>query len=67
MIFSGLRPKSGQLGEWSIFTNKHTHSFQGNKLNNIDVVYTMWANLKKTGNMAVGQVGFHSEKQVKKV
>uniref|UniRef100_A0A914D3A1 Coiled-coil domain-containing protein 25 n=1 Tax=Acrobeloides nanus TaxID=290746 RepID=A0A914D3A1_9BILA len=43
------------------------NSIEGNKLNNIDVVYTMWANLKKTGNMAVGQVGFHSEKQVKKV
>ena len=31
------------------------------------MVYTMWDNLKKTGNMAVGQVGFHSEKRVKKV
>lgn len=42
-------------------------SIQGNKLNNIDVVYTMWSNLKKTGGMAVGQVGFHREKDVKKV
>lgn len=41
--------------------------FKGNKLNNIDVVYTPWGNLKKTGGMAVGQVGFHSEKKVKKV
>ncbi len=25
-------------------------------MNNIDVVYTMWANLQKTADMAVGQV-----------
>ena len=36
----------------------------GNKMNNVDVVYTMWANLKKTPGMDVGQVGFHREKQV---
>lgn len=27
----------------------------------------MWSNLKKTGDMAVGQVGFHNNKAVKKV
>jgi hypothetical protein len=32
------------------------NSIQGNKMNNIDVVYTMWANLQKTADMAVGQV-----------
>lgn len=26
-------------------------------MNNIGIVYTMWSNLKKTGDMAVGQVG----------
>ncbi len=40
---------------------------QGNKKNNLDVVYTMWSNLKKTGEMVTGQVGFHNEKGVKKV
>lgn len=37
---------------------------QGNKMNNVDVVYTLWSNLRKTPGMDVGQVGFHSEKEV---
>jgi len=32
------------------------NSIQGNKLNNIDVVYTPHTNLKKTAAMEVGQV-----------
>lgn len=36
----------------------------GNKVNNVDVVYTPWANLKKTASMDVGQVGFHNPKMV---
>lgn len=43
------------------------NSIQGNKMNNIDVVYTMWSNLKKTGNMDVGQVGFHKQKEVRTI
>lgn len=43
------------------------NSIQGNKVNNLDVVYTMWSNLKKTAGMEVGQVGFHSERAVKKI
>jgi len=43
------------------------NSIQGNKMNNIDIVYTMWSNLKKTQGMEVGQVGFHSDKEVRKV
>ncbi|CAG5115416.1 unnamed protein product [Candidula unifasciata] len=43
------------------------NSIQGNKQNNLEVVYTMWSNLKKTPSMDVGQVGFHKEKDVKKV
>ncbi|CAD5115773.1 DgyrCDS4717 [Dimorphilus gyrociliatus] len=43
------------------------NSIQGNKMNDIDVVYTMWENLKKTGGMEVGQVGFHREKEVRKI
>ncbi|GAQ77632.1 hypothetical protein KFL_000010800 [Klebsormidium nitens] len=43
------------------------NSIQGNKVNNVDVVYTPWANLKKTPGMDVGQVGFHSGKAVKTV
>lgn len=33
-------------------------------MNNIDVVYTPWSNLKKTASMDVGQVGFHNPKMV---
>ncbi|KAE9552181.1 hypothetical protein FO519_004596 [Halicephalobus sp. NKZ332] len=43
------------------------NSIEGCKLNNVDVVYTMWSNLKKTGDMVVGQVGFKNQKAVKKV
>lgn len=34
-------------------------------MNNIGVVYTPWANLKKTGDMDVGQIGFHRQKDVR--
>lgn len=37
----------------------------GNKQDNVSIVYTPWSNLKKTGDMATGQVGFHSTKLVK--
>lgn len=43
------------------------NSIQGNKMNNIDVVYTPWYNLKKTPSMEVGQVGFHNSKMVRTV
>ena len=43
------------------------NSIQGNKVNNLEIVYTMWSNLKKTASMDVGQVGFHSEKAVRKI
>lgn len=33
-------------------------------MNNVDVVYTPWSNLKKTASMDVGQVGFHNSKMV---
>lgn len=43
------------------------NSIQGNKMNNIDVVYTTWDNLKKTASMEVGQVSFHNPKVVRKI
>ncbi|KAJ3655152.1 hypothetical protein Zmor_014290 [Zophobas morio] len=43
------------------------NSITGNKMNDIDVVYTMWSNLKKTPAMEVGQVGFHKDKEVRKI
>ncbi|XP_058113959.1 uncharacterized protein LOC131256888 isoform X1 [Magnolia sinica] len=43
------------------------NSIQGNKVNNIDVVYTPWYNLKKTPSMDIGQVGFHNPKIVRTV
>lgn len=36
----------------------------GCKMNHVSVVYTPFDNLKKTGNMEVGQVGFKSQKEV---
>ncbi|XP_072936522.1 coiled-coil domain-containing protein 25 [Epargyreus clarus] len=43
------------------------NSIMGNKMNDIDIVYTMWSNLKKTASMEVGQVAFHKDKDVRKV
>ncbi|WWD16051.1 hypothetical protein CI109_100476 [Kwoniella shandongensis] len=43
------------------------NSIEGNKKDNITVIYTPVPNLKKTGDMAVGQVSFHSDKKVKRV
>ncbi|KAI4465439.1 hypothetical protein MML48_3g00019073 [Holotrichia oblita] len=43
------------------------NSITGNKVNDIEVVYTMWSNLKKTQGMEVGQVGFHKDKEVRKI
>ncbi|XP_011870109.1 PREDICTED: coiled-coil domain-containing protein 25 [Vollenhovia emeryi] len=43
------------------------NSIEGNKMNDIDVVYTIWSNLKKTQGMEVGQVGFHKDKDVRKI
>ncbi len=31
------------------------------------VIYTPWSNLKKTGDMDVGQVGFHNPKLVRSI
>ena len=36
-------------------------------MNQIDIVYTPWENLKKTQGMDVGQVSFHNNKEVIKV
>ncbi|KAK9481093.1 hypothetical protein V1514DRAFT_324219 [Lipomyces japonicus] len=43
------------------------NSIDGNKRDNITVIYTPWSNLRKTKGMATGQVGFKKEKLVKKV
>jgi len=40
------------------------NSIQGCKTNNVTIVYTPWANLKKTASMDVAQVGFHDQKKV---
>ena len=38
------------------------NSIMGCKQNDVRVVYTPWANLKKTGDMDVGQVAYHDQK-----
>ncbi|KAJ3671024.1 hypothetical protein LUZ60_008450 [Juncus effusus] len=43
------------------------NSIQGNKMNNVDIVYTPWSNLKKNPSMDVGQVGFFNPKMVRTV
>ncbi|KAF8659690.1 hypothetical protein AX16_001793 [Volvariella volvacea WC 439] len=43
------------------------NSIEGNKKDNLTIIYTPGDNLKKTGDMAVGQVSFHSDKRVKRV
>ncbi|KAG2002188.1 hypothetical protein GB937_009689 [Aspergillus fischeri] len=43
------------------------NSIEGNKKDNITVIYTPWSNLLKDGSMATGQVSFHNPKMVRKV
>lgn len=40
------------------------NSIQGNKQNKVNIVYTPASNLKKTGDMVVGQVGYHDTKLI---
>ncbi|WVQ78409.1 hypothetical protein IAT38_000495 [Cryptococcus sp. DSM 104549] len=44
-----------------------SNSIEGNKKDNITIIYTPFTNLKKTGDMAIGQVSFHNDKKVKRV
>jgi hypothetical protein len=41
------------------------NSIDGCKLNDVTIVYTMWGNLRKTGDMATGQIGFHKKGEVR--
>lgn len=43
------------------------NSIEGNKKDNVTVIYTPWSNLKKDGSMAVGQVSFKDPRKVKRV
>ncbi|KAL3488951.1 hypothetical protein BJX62DRAFT_210515 [Aspergillus germanicus] len=43
------------------------NSIEGNKKDNITIIYTPWSNLMKDGSMAAGQVSFHNHKLVRKV
>ncbi|QDS73192.1 hypothetical protein FKW77_002607 [Venturia effusa] len=43
------------------------NSIDGNKKDNVTIIYTPWSNLKKDGSMATGQVGFHNQKMVKRI
>ncbi|XP_065314779.1 coiled-coil domain-containing protein 25-like isoform X2 [Gordionus sp. m RMFG-2023] len=42
------------------------NSIKGNKINNLDIIYTPWSNLLKTGDMVAGQVGFKDKSLVRK-
>ncbi|NXF94994.1 CCD25 protein, partial [Eubucco bourcierii] len=41
------------------------NSIQGCKINNVNMVYTPWTNLKKAADMDLGQIDFHRQKDVK--
>eukprot|EP01065_Artemidia_motanka_P029485 TRINITY_DN35599_c0_g1_i1.p1 TRINITY_DN35599_c0_g1~~TRINITY_DN35599_c0_g1_i1.p1 ORF type:complete len:238 (+),score=88.94 TRINITY_DN35599_c0_g1_i1:96-716(+) len=43
---------------------KH-NSIEGSKLNNVKINYTMWSNLRKSGDMDAGQVGYHKSGDVR--
>ncbi|ODN02880.1 Coiled-coil domain-containing protein 25 [Orchesella cincta] len=40
------------------------NSITGRKQSSVDVVYTLWSNLKKTAGMEAGQVSYHKDKEV---
>lgn len=41
------------------------NSIEGNKRDNITIIYTPWRNVKKTGDMAIGSVMFHNDQKVR--
>lgn len=43
------------------------NSIEGNKKDNVTIIYTPWSNLKKDGSMAVGQVSFKDPRKVRRV
>ncbi|KAI1438616.1 coiled-coil domain-containing protein 25 [Xylaria sp. CBS 124048] len=43
------------------------NSIEGNKKDNVTIIYTPWSNLKKDGSMAVGQVSFKDPRRVKRI
>ncbi|GAB0135530.1 hypothetical protein EsDP_00003865 [Epichloe bromicola] len=43
------------------------NSIEGNKRDNVTVIYTPWSNLRKDGSMDVGQVSFKDPRKVKRV
>ncbi|KAK7978309.1 Coiled-coil domain-containing protein 25 [Apiospora saccharicola] len=43
------------------------NSIEGNKKDNVTIIYTPWSNLKKDGSMAVGQVSFKDPRKVKRI
>lgn len=43
------------------------NSIEGNKKNNVTIIYTPWSNLEKNDFMEVGQVGFKDPQKVKRV
>ncbi|KAI6782599.1 uncharacterized protein J7T54_003611 [Emericellopsis cladophorae] len=43
------------------------NSIEGNKKDNIAIIYTPWSNLKKDGSMDVGQVSFKDQRKVKRI
>ena len=43
------------------------NSIEGNKKDNITIIYTPWSNLRKDGSMQVGQVSFHDPRKVRAV
>lgn len=43
------------------------NSIEGNKKNNLTIIYTPWSNLKKTTGMETGQVTFFRNNMVKRI
>ncbi|KAJ2638205.1 Coiled-coil domain-containing protein 25 [Coemansia sp. RSA 1286] len=43
------------------------NSIEGNKKDNLTIIYTPWANLLKRGDMATGQVSFKNPQMVRRV
>ncbi|KAJ3162805.1 Coiled-coil domain-containing protein 25 [Geranomyces michiganensis] len=53
------------LGDLAQLTK--ANSIEGNKKNNLTIIYTPWSNLKKTAGMETGQVTFFRSTMVKRV
>ncbi|KMU91046.1 coiled-coil domain-containing protein 25 [Coccidioides immitis H538.4] len=68
--FALMKAKVGKISPRTcskIARNSQRPLYEGNKKDNVTIIYTPWSNLLKTASMATGQVSFHNPKLTRKI